>query len=723
MKNTGGGYLVAGVEDKTWQPLGLSESFSLDTKELRDAVRKATGLDLDVDIVTHRLYINGQRRLFAVILVRSTAKRHKLRSPSRCIISFHASRKWGIRQGDIYFRKGDSTVRLTSRKDLLELLDDLIERQDQAALESETAMPSPFEIETGLYRLLPREYERFIGRQELRKDARKAIEKDPRIWIVNLYGPGGVGKSALARWLAHEYYQERKFEAVLQLSAKNRKLTEKGIQRVRPTLYSIGNLVDNILRLFGFSEYLDRTLEDRKEITSMLLQDYSMLLILDNMETVQDGRIMEFVRSLSPDSQAKVLLTSRMRSHGWEMPVRVDELTETEVREFAQAKAEEMNLGTIRDVGGIFDRIHRASGGLPLAIQWILAQYSITGDWDTVTERVSGSDSPLLEFSFRNLWNFLSERSRKALAVLSIFDEPPTLHLWATALDWSRQYIEQAAEDLEEKTFISKKVTPETGKETYHALPITLQFAANELCKMGNLEISARTNYQRYVQEMELVAAETERYSFLFNKFHVERDTEKKAIILARKAEAEANALNYSEAERLYQRALKVDPRSVYVLVQYALLKLSIGEIGHAIDLMEEATSRCDRRTGFFVYYNFSKVYDETRDRHNVERCLRKALEYNPEHPIARHQLGVVISRLGRFEEAIQIFDDLISDELKRSRPSDTLVYAYKTKLINLEKAKRESEIPTVLEEAKEEINKWPHLRGRVHDLENAVAV
>src|SRR5438445_5383847 len=55
LKNVGGGYIVVGVRDKTWEPLGLAEKLPYDTKMLRDKVRRASGLDLDVDIVHHEL--------------------------------------------------------------------------------------------------------------------------------------------------------------------------------------------------------------------------------------------------------------------------------------------------------------------------------------------------------------------------------------------------------------------------------------------------------------------------------------------------------------------------------------------------------------------------------------------------------------------------------------------------------------------------------------------
>jgi hypothetical protein len=104
----------------------------------------------------------------------------------------------------------------------------------------------------------------------------------------------------------------------------------------------------------------------------------------------------------------------------------------------------------------------------------MLGNYAITGDWATVTNRVGSLDSPLLEFSFRNSWNVLSREAQKALAVLSIFDEPPTRRLWATSLSYSIDVLERTLTELIETTFVSPQFDRKTGQETYRALPITL---------------------------------------------------------------------------------------------------------------------------------------------------------------------------------------------------------------------------------------------------------
>jgi len=718
MKNVGGGYIIVGVRDKTWEPIGSKQIVAEDTKSLRDAVRKATGLEIDVDIVKHSIPILNEQREFTLILIRGSSKISKRRTPSICRISFHPKEQWGLRDGDIYFRKGDETVRVKS-DELEKLILDLSETEELSSLEQQQIEPSPFLIENGLYRILPAEYETFIERLSLQEMIKKQVEGDIRIWIINVYGPGGVGKSALVSWLAHYYYDKGTFEAILHLSGKETQLSETGIKALRPTLYSLENLLDNILLLFGFGAFVDEPLEERKDIAQKLLSDYRTLLILDNMETVRDGRIIKFVSELPPENRSKVLLTSRLRTSQWERPVEINELDFEEVKEFLRVKAGEKRIGEIKDFETVAQKVYSASGGLPLAIEWIIGQYAITGNMNAVLNRVPAPDSPLLEFSFNTSWTVLSKQAQTALAVLSIFDEAPTIRLWATALDWSTDTVEKAAAKLIEVTFVFERTDEKTGQKVYNMLPITRAFARNKLTQMGDVELKATTAYTRYLQQMALVAAEMQPFTSLFESFNIVRDTEKQAFILARKAQSQTSSYNYAEAEQLYKDALSIDPRSAYVLVNYAIFKRDIDQISEAIELLDSAEKYVNKFNGFFIYYNFAQVYDKVRNRYKVEYYLRKALEYQPDHHIARHQLGVVVSRLGRYNEALAIFDELIKDELAYPNgPTETLIYTYNTKVITLIKSNQPERAREVIEEAKSELKKWPYLISKLYTLE-----
>jgi tetratricopeptide (TPR) repeat protein len=726
MKNVGGGYIVIGVQDKTWIPIGIDRRLLFDTKLLRDKIRKGAGLELDVDIVQHEIYIDGASRLFGLILVRSAIKRSKLRVPSVAGHNFKQNENWGIRQGDIFIRIGDITKRVESDVELQNLLDDLETRYQEDELTQANDIPSPFVVESGLYRLLPREYATFVGREKYKALLQKAVEGDPRIWIINLYGPGGVGKSALATWLAYEYYHKQKaFEAILQLSAKDLELsTEEGIRHLRPTLFSLEDFLDRVLHLFEHGEYCEADIDKRKDVVTEILSAYRALLILDNMETISDGRIMEFVRGLPPENRTKVLLTSRKRTPEWEYPIQVTEFDEQEVSEFVKVRNTELGLGLPVDNAAMMRKISSMSGGLPLAIQWTLGEYAKTRNLDEILSRALTPDSPLLEFSFRNSWNALDECSQQIMAVLSIFENSPTAQEWRTALECPVEQLEKAIASLIEVTFITERTEQRTGKLVYSALPITLTFARNELVKMGNLETQARLRYQGYRNRMELATVETRQYSDLFDRFEAKTDIQKKALILCRMAEGQARSLGYQAASEYYKQALELDPRSVYALVSYGLFKMELGNYGEAIDVMKQASKYCTKKTGYYVYFSFSRVYDQIRDRPNRIICLRKALEYEPTHTIGRHSLGVALSQSGYFDDALRIFDDIINEELAHvDGPSESLVYAYTTKIITLKRAKRDKEAIEALEIATEELEKHEstkYLVSRLDDLVDA---
>ncbi|NPV75966.1 MAG: hypothetical protein HPY59_06265 [Anaerolineae bacterium] len=696
MKNIGGGYLIIGVEDKTWSPKGIKSKTGLDSKLLRDQVRKYSGLEIEVDFVEHAINLDGENRLFAMILVRASAKFNKLKNPSFCKISSHANESWGIRNGDIYIRDGDQTVRLDDLAKLQEKLEDLQDRYQEADQLEATSIPSPFEIETGLFRLLPKEYGIFVGREQLLEKIKTAIEKDPRIWIINLYGPGGVGKSALATRVAYDYYASGKYEAILQLSAKDRELSPGvGVRALQPSLLSLEDLLDKILRLFTFTEYCSEEISVKKARALEILSACSTLIILDNMEAVSDGRIMEFVREFPPETKAKVLLTSRQRNSEWELPIQVPELSNSEIKEFITLRSRELNLDFPTNDENVIKKVSEISGGLPLAIQWILGDYARTKDLDAILKRVLTNQSPLLEFSFRNSWRTLDLEAQQALSVLPIFDEAPTLQEWRIALNWSIEKIERAKSKLVEATFVTEKTDQKSGNKIYIALPITLSFAKLELDKSGAFAKETRSRYEAYSQRISLSADNYSQSEDLFTKFDAKGENQKKAILLARMAEGQMSSLGYQEAEEYYRQALDIDPYSIYTLVSYGKFKANLFEYESAIDLINRALARVTKKSAFYVYYNLADVYGQMKEWRLKIKYLKEAIKYQTDTPaylftMAQHSLGVALGKTGNHIEAIQNFDEIINREFSRGYLSKSLVVAARTKKISLDRTNPE---------------------------------
>ncbi|MGW3040727.1 RNA-binding domain-containing protein [Kitasatospora sp. NPDC001159] len=713
MKNTGGGYIVVGVQDKTWVPVGLPGEIPYDAKLLRDKVRRATGVEIAVDIVQHELRYTGEPRWFAIIFIRATAKRRKRRTPTLVKNDFCIKESFGLRRGEIYFRRGDSTVRLDSGEELEELLDDLEERADQDSLDKETK--SPFAVDSGTYRLLEKDYQFFVGRNRLREQLITAVTKDPRIWIINVHGPGGVGKSALATWAAYHFYQERSFDAILQLTAKETILTAGGITRsASRTLYSLEGLLDQILHLFG--EESPESLEAKKCTVVEWLSALPTLIVLDNLETVDDGRIISFVQDLPPASLAKVIITSRRKTGGWEYPVTVPELDNDETREFVTVKAQELQIGlqlTDRRV----EQIRKSCGGLPLAIQWALGRYKLRGDLDSALKDVSGDDSPVLEFSFRNIWDVLSQDAKRVLAVMYIFDTPPGSQLLGLAAEMSHDRLDKALRELEEATLVSRQLHPADGQAVFVSLPITLAFAGRQLSRFGTLETDARRRVQQYTQQMELRSWEVERFVSVFERFGIQTDNEKRGAILCRRGESETFSGNLDAADDLFKQARQIAPTSAYVFAMSASYELTRQRLGQAMRFAEVACSRANKLTGAFAYGVKARVCDAQRDKYGRVNALRRAVEYSPSDLVLRHQLGVALSRAGEPVAAVMEFTKIINEESAREVPSETLLMAIKTRVINYRRLGRQDDARDDLTLAKSLLSQHPHLSAQAHHI------
>lgn len=719
IKNIGGGFLVIGVQDKTWIPLGLKVRLPYDGKLIRDQLRHALGLELEVDIVHHEILVEGSSRLFALIYVRASRKHSKRRMPTLSKNDFCSGKPFGIRRGEIYVRKGDTTVKLDSESDLADLLDTLDETEAAASLAA-AQPPSPFAVQSGLYRLLEPGFNKFIGRADLKETLIRAVTKDPRLWIINVHGPGGVGKSALVNWATYALYQRGEFESIIQLTAKETILTEKGILPLSRTLYSLENLLDHILSVFEQSAPED--LAKKKALAVEILSVWKTLLVLDNMETVSDGRILEFVQGLPVETKAKVLLTSRQRTGGWELPLSVAEFTRPEVAEFLSLMASELDVQFPTNEK-ILDRVVAASGGLPLAVKWIVGQFRLHGDLDRVLSQVAGKDSPVLEFSFRNMWNALSLDGRAVLSVLTIFEAPPTSQLIAVATEFPPDLIGRAMSELSAATLTTPVTDRGTGQTTYVTLPITLAFARNQLSSMGDFELVCRRRLQHYTQQMSLQEAEVSRFKSDFERYGISTDTERRAAILCKRAESEAFAGRSEISELSFQQARDLAPASPYVLAMWASFALTKGRIGEALDAINDACKRSNKRTGALCYTIKAQILDTQHDKPGRVMALKKALDFTPDDVVVQHQYGVALSRAGRTVDAVAEFTRIIEGEKTQRIPTPTLLMALTTRIINLRRLGRDGEADSDLSEAKSLIASHPHLgfaSRRLKDLDGS---
>ncbi len=514
-----------------------------------------------------------------------------------------------------------------------------------------------------------------------------AVTRDPRIWIINVHGPGGVGKSAIVNWVTYKFYEKREFEAIIHLTAKETMLTQDGIRPCSRSLYSLENLLDHVL--LAFEEGTSGDLDAKKASVMDILSAWSTLLVLDNMETVADGRILNFIQRLPVGTKAKVILTSRHKTGGWELPLPVGELRDEEIREFVRTKSREMGVvfPTTRDV---MNKVADVSGGLPLAIQWMIGRYKLVNDISTVLTATVDKDSPVLEFSFRNMWAVLSPDARSLLAAATVFEAPPTTQQLSIATNWTIERTDKATSELCDSALMTSVTAAKDGRIVFAALPITLSFARIQLGDMGDFELRCRQRVQQFNDQMDLQQSEVQKFKTIFESYSLSTNNEKRAAILCRRGESERFFGNGDSADDLFKQARELAPQSSYVLAMSASYELEQGHIGKALDFIQIACTITNSPTGALCFTIKAKILDAQHDKYGRVSSLERALEFASDDPVLRHQYGVALSKVGRTDDAIEQFTQIL-DPSKDLSPKQEII-TLTTRALNYQRIGREDE-------------------------------
>ena len=195
----------------------------------------------------------------------------------------------------------------------------------------------------------------FIGRaEELGKLKRLVLRTLDR--VITITGAGGVGKTALALRLCQHLLRMTPlpFEAIVWTSAKEERLGLTGIEMIDPSLRTFDDLVDTILSVFGWTAELGKPLTDRMECVDAIIKsgDHGFLLVVDNLESIHDQRVLEFIKELPLPNRA--LLTSRIGLGEIERRYPLVALNQREAVALFKNLARERGL---QDLGGMSDTV------------------------------------------------------------------------------------------------------------------------------------------------------------------------------------------------------------------------------------------------------------------------------------------------------------------------------------------------------------------------------
>jgi hypothetical protein len=336
-----------------------------------------------------------------------------------------------------------------------------------------------------MHNLPPKPYEQLIGRDDWVDRVLTTLHDSDAPPIIAITGIGGVGKTALAYEVARRVVEDSLFKDALWESAKQYELLGGTIVARPDAAITKESLLNSIARQLGRFEMLQLHPDERRLRLQYILQHTPYLIVVDNLETVEDSQaLVEELADLLRPSRA--ILTSRVRLEPSEyvQEVHVQGLSESAVIEFLRQEAQEKSISPIAMAEEVvLKRIAEATGGIPLAMKFFIAQVSAGLSIDEELQRLEKAENEeiLYRFIYFDLWSTLTIPSQKTLVAIPAFAASVPRFLLQPVARVTDDEFEPAADDLVRKSLVERTDHEDIQKRRYSVHQLTRHFVNSDL--------------------------------------------------------------------------------------------------------------------------------------------------------------------------------------------------------------------------------------------------
>ncbi|APG11201.1 hypothetical protein BKD09_22985 [Bradyrhizobium japonicum] len=495
-------------------------------------------------------------------------------------------------------------------------------------------LPSPDFDDTG-----------FVGRAEQLEKLKKAIKGS--FPIITVLGDGGLGKTSLTLKALYDSIDElsNQFDAIVWTTAKTTVLTPKEIVEIENSIKDSIGIFKAAATILSKSDQ-----RDPLEVLRDWLQNFRILLVIDNLETILDERIRDFAANIPAGS--KLLFTTRVGLGAYDFPIELQQLTEREGIDYFRRICEVYGLRDLQNQKReyVIDACNRLNFS-PLAIKWFVQ--AIRGGANPSS--LLANPKLVLRFCVANVVDGLSLLARRVLDALIVTSRPQSLSSLHFIVSEDSTELSNAIRELRAANLIM--VSPSQhlgGDDSYLVKPLANFYIRNYFSPSADVQQSIRQKQHQLSFAKDRLAAHKKRkniydpnYIFIREEHagsdFIVADYLNSAMTLVRKHRID-------EAEEYIARAMNMSPNYFEVHRIEAFASFTQGNSIRADSAYERAVSLCPTHAPLrYLYGGFLLRIDEF-DR--AREHLETAASLDSAEPSIKIQLSRAYIRLRNFEAA-----------------------------------------------------------------------
>jgi hypothetical protein len=331
---------------------------------------------------------------------------------------------------------------------------------------------------------------RFIGREN-EIAALLAQFDDPRGRGVSIGGLGGIGKTELAIALVAKL-KGSQFHRIYSGSSKRILLTPLGFQEADPEFHDHPSFLRDLSGWLG----IEAGSQEREALEATCIEALAsigqrVLLFVDNLETIEDARLLKFLDSRLPRN---VWLVVTSRVHRVRNFLYTYDLSEMIPRDAARLLRHELKNQGLEDLAGLdintLEKVARELHCHPLAIRWFAWLCGEDrGNWDKGPGDIPKQD--LETFCVGHTLSHLSQDAVEALAIVACCQDQAEVDLACVASisKKSPDLMDAALYELETAGLVTVATDGTTGKSTYGVVQLAVA-PVRELARNRGMEKS-----------------------------------------------------------------------------------------------------------------------------------------------------------------------------------------------------------------------------------------